>query len=65
MSKNTFWPAHIAFTAFQDGILDENVNLLTTYAKASYIAEKEVLPLADKNFTVTVLRQATVYGFSY
>jgi len=52
---------------FQDGILDEasNVNPLTTYAKASYMAEKEALPLADKNFTVTVLRQATVYGFSY
>jgi len=52
---------------FQDGVLDEtsNVNPLTTYAKASYMAEKEVLPLADKNFTVTVLRQATVYGFSY
>jgi len=52
---------------FQNGILDEtsNVNPLTTYAKASYMAEKEVLPLADKNFVVAVLRQATVYGFSY
>lgn len=52
---------------FQDGVLDEtsNVNPLTTYAKASYMAEKEVLPLADRSFTVTVLRQATAYGFSY
>ncbi|HER54398.1 MAG TPA: SDR family oxidoreductase, partial [Candidatus Bathyarchaeota archaeon] len=52
---------------FQDGIIDEtsNLNPLTTYAKASMMAEKEILPLADKNFSATVLRQATVYGFSY
>ena len=52
---------------FQDTILDENsnVNPLTTYAKANYLAEKDILPLADKNFTATALRQATVYGFSY
>ena len=28
------------------------------------MAEKEILPLADDNFIVTVLRQSTVYGFS-
>jgi nucleoside-diphosphate-sugar epimerase len=28
------------------------------------LAEKEILPLADKSFTVTTLRQATVYGAS-
>ncbi|MBT0158536.1 NAD(P)-dependent oxidoreductase [Candidatus Bathyarchaeota archaeon A05DMB-2] len=52
---------------FQDGILTEesSLNPLTTYAKASANAEREVLPLADKSFSVTVLRQATVYGFSY
>lgn len=52
---------------FQDGILTEEstLNPLTTYAKASANAEKEVLPLADKDFSVTVLRQATVYGFSH
>jgi nucleoside-diphosphate-sugar epimerase len=52
---------------FQDGIIDEdsNLNPLTTYAKASLMAEKEILPLADKNFSATVLRQATVYGFSH
>lgn len=52
---------------FQDGILDENspVNPLTTYAKANVLWENETLPLADKNFCVTALRQATVYGFSY
>jgi nucleoside-diphosphate-sugar epimerase len=52
---------------FQDGVLteDSTLNPLTTYAKASANAEKEVLPLANEDFSVTVLRQATVYGFSH
>jgi len=52
---------------FQDGIINEdsNLNPLTTYAKASMMAEKKILPLADKNFSATILRQATVYGFSH
>jgi nucleoside-diphosphate-sugar epimerase len=51
---------------FQDVILDENspTNPLTTYAKSNLMAEKDVLQLSDLSFTVTVLRQATVYGFS-
>jgi nucleoside-diphosphate-sugar epimerase len=51
---------------FQEGLLNEDssLNPLTTYAKASALAEKEVLPLTDKNFFPTMLRQATVYGFS-
>lgn len=52
---------------FQEGILDEKsaVKPLTTYAKANYMAENDTRPLSDRNFVVTVLRQATVYGFSY
>jgi nucleoside-diphosphate-sugar epimerase len=52
---------------FQDGILTEEsaLNPLTTYAKANVLAEKEILLLADKSFTATALRQATVYGYSY
>lgn len=52
---------------FHEGTLSEDSKLspLTTYAKANMMAEKEVLPLADNSFTVTVLRQATVYGFSH
>jgi len=52
---------------FQEGLITEEsgLNPLTTYAKANMMAEKEVLPLADKTFSATVLRQATVYGFSY
>ena len=37
---------------------------ISTYAKANLAAERSVLPLAAKDFTVTVLRQATVYGLS-
>jgi nucleoside-diphosphate-sugar epimerase len=51
---------------FQEGILTEesSLNPLTTYAKANVLAEKQILPLADKRFTITILRQATVYGLS-
>ncbi|MGH9658376.1 MAG: NAD-dependent epimerase/dehydratase family protein, partial [Bryobacteraceae bacterium] len=35
---------------------------LTTYAKGNLAAEEEILPLAAPGFTVTVLRQATVFG---
>jgi len=51
---------------FQEGVLTEESapNPLTTYAKASVLAEKEILPLADTSFCATVLRQATVYGLS-
>jgi nucleoside-diphosphate-sugar epimerase len=37
---------------------------LTVYAKANLAAEQDVLLLADDRFTVTVLRQATVFGLS-
>lgn len=49
-----------------DQVADEAspLNPLTTYAKASALAEKEVLALADSRFSTTVLRQATVYGLS-
>lgn len=52
---------------FQKEMLNEESlpNPLTTYAEANYSAERAVLPLADDKFTVTVLRQATVFGLSY
>lgn len=47
-------------------IVDEtsSTNPLTTYAKANEKAEQGVLPLADSDFTVVVMRQATVFGYS-
>ena len=52
---------------FQDVIVNENskLNPLTTYAKAAALAERDLLPLASNDFTVTILRFATVYGLSY
>ncbi|MFQ6064876.1 MAG: NAD-dependent epimerase/dehydratase family protein [Candidatus Bathyarchaeia archaeon] len=51
---------------FQGSILNEksSVNPLTTYAKSNVLAEKDVLQLEDEHFSVTVMRQATVYGLS-
>ncbi len=61
-------PSSCSLYGFQDPdhIADENspTNPLTTYARANEKAEKGVLPLADNDFHVIVLRQATVYGYS-
>jgi nucleoside-diphosphate-sugar epimerase len=66
--KQYILPSSCSIYGFQEEgvIADENslTNPLTTYAKANFAAENDVLKLADKNFTVTVLRQATVYGYS-
>jgi nucleoside-diphosphate-sugar epimerase len=52
---------------FKDEIVNESstINPLTTYAKACALAEKDNLALADGKYSVTVLRQATVYGSSH
>lgn len=51
---------------FRDELVNETTaaNPLTTYAKANFMAENDVLSLADSKFTVTALRFATVYGLS-
>ncbi|WP_284641727.1 NAD-dependent epimerase/dehydratase family protein [Paenibacillus silviterrae] len=61
-------PSSCSIYGFQDGdtMVDEQAatNPLTVYAKANERAEQDILPLADADFTVVVLRQATVYGYS-
>src|SRR5262249_53750029 len=61
-------PSSCSIYGFQQNgyIADETspTNPLTTYARANEMAEQGVLPLADENFCVVVLRQATVYGLS-
>jgi nucleoside-diphosphate-sugar epimerase len=49
-----------------DQIATENfkLNPLTNYSKANALAEEGVLKLSDNKFTVTVIRQGTVYGYS-
>ena len=51
---------------FQEGVVNENspLNPLTTYAKAAALGEKEILPLASKDFVATIVRPATNYGYS-
>jgi nucleoside-diphosphate-sugar epimerase len=53
---------------FQEGILDENspTNPLTTYAEANIRAEESALQLLEKgtDMSVTLFRQATMYGLS-
>lgn len=64
--KQYILPSSCSIYGFQEDIVDENspTNPLTTYAKANEKAEKEILPLADNNFVVTVIRQGTVFGYS-
>lgn len=66
--KRYVLPSSCSLYGFQpaDVIADETTatNPLTTYARANEMAEQGVLPLADEDFCVTVLRQATVYGYS-
>jgi nucleoside-diphosphate-sugar epimerase len=40
------------------------VHPLTTYAKANVLWENDTLPLANRRFCVTALRQSSVYGIS-
>jgi nucleoside-diphosphate-sugar epimerase len=66
--KRYVLPSSCSIYGFQapEVICDETykTNPLTTYAKANEMAEHGVLPLADEDFCVVVLRQATVYGYS-
>jgi len=51
---------------FQNELISETStpNPLEAYGKSKLLAEQEILPLADENFIVTILRPATMYGFS-
>lgn len=64
--KRYILPSSCSIYGFQDEIVDETskTNPLTVYAKANEKAEHDVLPLADDNFIVTIMRQATVFGYS-
>jgi len=64
--KKYILPSSCSIYGFQDGVVDgtSKINPLTAYAKANYMAEKDILQIADNSFCVTILRQATVYGLS-
>lgn len=67
-AKRYILPSSCSIYGYQhDGLIADETsptNPLTTYARANEMAEKGVLSLADENFCVVVLRQATVYGLS-
>tara|TARA_Y100001963_G_C6763515_1_gene440908 strand:+ start:946 stop:1929 length:984 start_codon:yes stop_codon:yes gene_type:complete len=65
--KRYILPSSASVYGFSDKISNENssTNPLTTYAEANLLAEKDVLSLSDEDFTVTVLRQSTVFGLSH
>jgi len=56
----------VSVYGFKEEIVNEksDVNPLTTYAKANYLAEMEILPLAGDGFCTSALRQSSVYGYS-
>lgn len=64
--KRYILPSSSSIYGYQDRKADENspTNPLTVYARANEKAERGVLSLADDSFSVTVLRQATVFGYS-
>jgi nucleoside-diphosphate-sugar epimerase len=64
--KRYILPSSCSIYGFQEGVLDETseTNPLTVYAKANLQAEADILSLANDNFCVVVIRQATVYGLS-
>ncbi|HZO99771.1 MAG TPA: SDR family oxidoreductase [Terriglobia bacterium] len=66
--KRYILPSSCSIYGFQDdGVVvneESPTHPLTTYAKANEKAEMGVLQLADDHFTVVVLRQATVFGYS-
>jgi len=43
---------------------DDAFEPMTTYARSKVLTEQALLPLSDKNFAVTFLRNATAYGIS-
>ena len=67
-AKRYVLPSSCSIYGFQDADTIANeatpTNPLTTYAKANEKAENDVLRLCDEDFAVTVLRQATVYGYA-
>ncbi len=56
----------VSVYGFKNEVVDEksDVNPLTTYAKANYLAESDILPLAGDGFCPSALRQSSVYGYA-
>lgn len=66
--KKFIYSSSCSMYGISDGsrALDESAefNPITAYAKSKVESEKDIMPLADKNFSVTFLRNTTAYGIS-
>ena len=64
--KRYFLASSCSIYGFREELLDEKskINPLTTYAKANRKAEVSAQKLSSEKFTTTMLRFATVYGYS-
>jgi len=64
--KKYFLASTCSIYGFNKNICDEDskINPLTTYAKASAMAENEILCTGDDDFCCTAFRFATIYGLS-
>ncbi len=64
--KKYFLASTCSVYGFNENICDETsqTNPLTTYAKASKLAEEEILNLSSHDFSCTSFRFATIYGIS-
>lgn len=64
--KRYILPSSCSIYGFTEQVVDETAptNPLTTYARANEKAEQGVLALTDNDFTVSIMRQATVFGYS-
>lgn len=59
-------PSSCEVYGFNEDWADETsqISPFTVYSKANLLAEQDILSLSDRNFSATVIRQATVYGKS-
>jgi len=65
-AKRYIFPSSCSIYGFHNDIVNENspTNPLTTYARANEMAERDIIKIHDDDFTVTIIRQATVFGYS-
>ena len=66
VSKFLYSSSCSSYGVADDKAVDENnmVNPVTAYAKSKVISEQDISELADENFCVCFLRNATAYGVS-
>jgi nucleoside-diphosphate-sugar epimerase len=59
-------PSSCSVYGFSNEISNEQskTNPISIYAKYNHLAEKKIMKLCDNKFNITIIRQATVFGYS-